>query len=123
MIAVLRFAGAVWFVVAPTAHRTVDTLDALGQALSACFRAPEGSTGAQVTVQVTLKADGTVLGRPRVTFAHLVGSPENKRAFLEAALGSLKVCTPVPVSRGLGGAIAGRPFTIRFVGGPPPQPI
>lgn len=32
-------------------------------------------------------------------------------------------CTPVRVTPGLGGAIAGRPFSIHFLGGTPPLPI
>lgn len=101
----------------------VDTLEALGQALTACFQAPAGSAGSVMTVLVSLRRDGTVLGRPRITFSHLVGPPDGKRAFVAAALGALKACTPVAVTPALGGAIAGRPFTIRFLGGPPPQGV
>ncbi len=99
-----------------------DTLEALGQALTACFQAPAGSAGSVITVLVSLRRDGTVLGQPRITFSHLVGTPDRRRVFVAAALGALKACTPVAVTPGLGGAIAGRPFSIRFVGGGPPQP-
>lgn len=100
-----------------------DTLEALGQALTACFEAPAGSSGSEMTVLVSLRRNGTVLGRPRITFSHLTGDEDQRRAFVAAALGALKACTPVSVTPGLGGAIAGRPFSIRFVGGPPPRPI
>ena len=100
-----------------------DTLEALGRALTACFEAPAGASGSAITVLVSLRRDGTVLGQPRITFSHLVGAEAGRRAFVEAALGSLKACTPVSVTPGLGGAIAGRPFSIRFVGGAPPLPI
>lgn len=100
-----------------------DTLEALGQALTACFQAPTGSSGSAITVLVSLRRDGTVLGHPRITFSHLVGTEAGKRAFITAALGSLKACTPVAVTPGLGGAIAGRPLSIRFVGGTPSVPI
>lgn len=100
-----------------------DTLEALGRALTSCFQAPGGSSGSEITVLVSLRRDGTVLGEPRITFSHLVGAAAGRRAFVAAALGSLKACTPVAVTPGLGGAIAGRPFSIRFVGGTPPVPI
>lgn len=100
-----------------------DTLDALGRALTACFAAPAGSAGAEITVLVSLRRDGAVLGRPRITFSHLVGSVAAQRDFVGAALASLKACTPVAVTPGLGGAIAGRPFSIRFIGGTPSLPL
>ena len=100
-----------------------DTLEVLGKALTACFQAPAGSGGSVITVLVSLRRDGTVLGQPRITFSSLVGPPDGKRAFVAAALGALKACTPVAVTPALGGAIAGRPFTIRFVGGSPPQGV
>ena len=100
-----------------------DTLEALGHALTACFEAPAGSAGSEITVLVSLRRDGTVLGQPRITFAHLVGTPDGKRFFVAAALGALKACTPVAVTPALGGAGAGRPFAIRFRGGARPQPI
>lgn len=99
-----------------------DTLAALGQALTACFEAPAGSAGSQITVLVSLRRDGTVLGQPRITFSHLVGNQDQRRLFVAAALGALKACTPVAVTPGLGGAIAGRPFSVRFVGGSPSRP-
>lgn len=96
----------------------VAALRDLGPALSACFQPPEGSTGDAVTVRFSLDARGSIIGKPRVTWSRLVGPPDKKLAFLEEALGSLGRCTPVAVSPGLGQAIAGRPITIRFIGGP-----
>ncbi len=120
-IVALPFAAALAIASGPTPP--ADTLEALGGALTACFRAPEGSTGSSITVLVSLKRDGTVLGKPRITFSHLVGRPEDQRSFVRAALDSLASCTPVAVTPALGGAIAGRPFSIRFVGGGPAQDL
>ncbi len=110
-------------VLSMAAPAQVNTLEALGQALTACFHAPDGSAGSQITVLVTLRRDGGVQGKPRITFSHLIGSDEAKRAFVEAALSSLRACTPVALTPALGGAIAGRPMTIRYVGGGPAQAI
>lgn len=97
----------------------VATLRELGPALTACFRAPEHSAGSQITVRFSLDRSGAVLGRPQVTYSKLVGTLEQKRAFVEAALDSLRRCTPVHLTPGLGGALAGRPLSVRFIGGGP----
>ncbi len=105
------------------APSSVATLRELGPALTACFRAPSGSAGSQVTVRFSLDAKGVVIGKPRITFSILVGRPEDKQAFVAAALGALASCTPVHVTPGLGAAIAGRPLSVRFVGGGASQAI
>ena len=69
-----------------------------------------------MTIRFSLTRDGTILGKPAVSFARLVGSNDDKRAFVLAALGAIAACTPVAVTPGLGGAIAGRPLSIRFIG-------
>lgn len=101
----------------------IATLRELGPALTACFRAPVRSAGSEITVVLSLTRQGSVFGKPKITYAKLVGQPEDRRAFVEAALGALAACTPVPLTPGLGGAVAGRPLSIRFVGGGPAQEI
>lgn len=101
----------------------IATLRALGPALTACFRAPARSAGSEITVLLSLTRDGVVFGKPKITYSKLVGKPEDRRAFVEAALGALAACTPVPLTPGLGGAVAGRPLSIRFIGGGPAQEI
>jgi hypothetical protein len=96
------------------AERTVQTLRDLGPALTACWRAPPGTEGSEVTVRFSLRRDGTLLGQPRITYSKLTGDAERQRTFIAAALGALAECLPVKISDGLGGTIAGRPLTIRF---------
>ena len=103
--------------------RSVATLRDLGPALTACFQAPDHSAGSQVTVRFSLDVHGAVIGTPRITFSKLVGTSDDHRIFIAAALGALERCTPVPVTPGLGAAIAGRPLSVRFVGGGPSQAI
>ncbi|UDL94189.1 hypothetical protein LGH83_16905 [Lichenihabitans sp. PAMC28606] len=115
--------GAVLIAVAAGATPPVATLRDLGPALTHCFKAPDRSTGSEVTVLLSLTRDGAVLGKPRITFSKLVGEPEDKRAFVAAVLGSLSACTPVALLPSFGGAIAGRPLTLRFIGGGPAKAI
>lgn len=100
---------------------SVNTLEALGRALTACFKTPHGSSGDAITVLLSLRRDGALLGRPRITFSHLVGPAADQQAFVAAVLGGLQACTPVAVTATLGAAIAGRPLTVRLLGGPPPR--
>ena len=89
----------------------------LGQALYRCFHPPEHSAGSQMTVRFSLTRDGAVFGKPAVTFSKLVGAPADQEAFVQAALGAVAACTPVTLTPGFGAALAGRPITLRFVGG------
>lgn len=101
----------------------VATLAELGHALTACWVAPAGSAGSQMTVLVSLTREGGINGKPRITYSKLVGTTAHKADFAAAVLDALARCTPVAVTPGLGGAIAGRPFTLRFVGGGPALPV
>ncbi len=96
------------------AQAPADSLRALGPMLSACWRPPPGSDGSEITVLFSLRRDGSLLGRPRITYSRLVGDMETQRAFVAAALGGLSACLPARITDGLGGAIAGRPLTMRF---------
>ena len=89
----------------------------LWPALTACWHAPAGSAGSQLTILFSLTRDGAVLGKPRITYSKLIGATETQKAFVAAALDALAACTPVAVTPELGGAIAGRILSIRFIGG------
>jgi hypothetical protein len=91
-----------------------NTLRELFPQLTRCWRAPPGSEGSTVTVGITLKRDGTMLGRPTITYSKLTGDADTQKRFVAAALAALAACTPVAITDGLGGAIAGRRIFIRF---------
>ena len=114
---------ALLVLVAGGAPTPVATLKDLGPALTACFQSTERSTGSAITVRFSLTSTGAVLGKPRVTYSKLNGSPDDQTAFVAAALGALIRCTPVDVTPALGRAIAGRPLSVRFVGGGTPKSI
>ena len=110
---------AVWpvvFALAGGPARPSATFAELRQALTHCFAAPPRAAGSLVTVRFSLKRDGTVFGRPRVTFLKLMGRPEDRAAFEKAVAESLNACTPVSLAPGLGAVIAGQPLTVLFPG-------
>jgi hypothetical protein len=95
----------------------IATLRQLGPALVRCYKPPEHSEGMQLTVRLSLTSSGALIDKPHITFSHLLGKPEDQQTFVEAVLASLAACTPVSLTAEFGNAIAGRPLTIRFIGG------
>ena len=98
------------FAVPATLNRYVD----VGQALGQCFPAPEGPTWASITLRVSFKRDGSVFGLPRIPYSD-AGTAEQKSDLAHSLLAGLKRCTPLPLSRSLGAAVAGEIFAIRFI--------
>ncbi len=93
----------------------IDNLHQLYAALSKCWRSPQlspGDPGMQITVRVSFKRDGAILGKPRITFE---SSPRSDSlAYRIAVMDTLQRCTPLRFTDSMGNAVAGRPFTLRF---------
>ena len=95
----------------------LETIRDVFAALRACWRPParpEGPTGMEVTVRLSFRRDGSVLGQPRITYYKTGGTPEQQQAFRTSVTAALAACTPLALSESLGSAIAGRPLTLRF---------
>ena len=102
-------------------NRTAVPLNTIGDmfaALQACWIPPpaeEARPNMQITVRMSFKRNGELLGEPRITY-ETPGIPENTRlAYREAVAATVKRCVPLPFSDRLGNSIAGRPVNIRFV--------
>ena len=103
-----------------------DNLATLWRNLGACTKldgVPPGAVGSEVTVLFSLKRDGSLLGRPRITHSRLVGNESDRRGFIAAALGAVSRCLPMPITDGLGGAIAGRPLNLRLMSRKPERAL
>ena len=96
----------------------LDTISDLFAMLRACWTPPdpaEAHEGMQMSVTFSFKRDGEIIAPPRVTYV-MAGSPQGSREIYRRAINeALERCTPFPLSKGLGGAIAGRPIMIRYV--------
>jgi hypothetical protein len=108
----------------PETHRPrpprgpLNTLQELFAALEACWEPPpleQSRPGTEITVRFSLTRSGEILGEPRFTYSTAALSPEIKSAYQRAIAAALKRCTPFSLSHGLGGAIAGRPISTRFI--------
>jgi hypothetical protein len=96
----------------------LNTIRDMFDALRACWVPPpadEARPGMQMSVRLSFKRDGELIGAPRVTYASHDAPAEAKDVYHDAISEALGRCTPLPFSAGLGGAMAGRPIMIRFV--------
>jgi hypothetical protein len=96
----------------------LDTLTAMFDALRHCWVPPpreEARPGMQMSVRFSFKRTGEIIGTPRVTYVSPDTPSEVREHYHNAITAALERCTPLPLSQGLGGAVAGRPIAIRFV--------
>jgi hypothetical protein len=96
----------------------IDTIRDLFIALRACWLPPDQDTahpGMQMSVRFAFNRAGEIIGKPRVTYTAPGARGDARRAYRHAITEALDRCTPMPFSRGMGGAIAGRPIAIRYV--------
>ena len=100
----------------PALAESVDSIKQLVERLQQCWKPPARSQAraVDVTVLVSFTRDGVILGQPRVTYETEGASDNDRLAYRIAVMEALQCCTPMPFSDGLGGAVAGRPFAIRF---------
>src|SRR5690242_17343220 len=92
--------------------RKIDTIRDLFAALRACWLAPDRDDehhDLQMSVRFAFKRTGELVGEPRVTYTTPGIDADLRKTFRDAIDESLERCTPMPFSRGMGGAIAGRP--------------
>jgi hypothetical protein len=96
----------------------LDTIGDLFAELRSCWSPPTADAARQdmqMSVRFSFKTSGDMIGPPRLTFA-TSGVPSDTRAtYLKAINSSLDACLPLKFTKGLGGALAGRPIMIRYV--------
>ena len=95
-----------------------DRIDELGPLLSRCLELPpegEAREGMRVTLKLAFKRDGGLISAPRFTYTTHEATQDAKAAYHQAALDMLKRCAPLPITDGLGAAIAGRPFVVAII--------
>ena len=105
----------------------VDNLKEAFARLRTCWRPPPPSRAnpeVEITVIVSFTRDGNILGRPKITYESENATDNDRLEYRVAVMETLQRCTPMPFTDAMGGAVAGRPFAIRFQNRkPPPKPI
>jgi hypothetical protein len=90
-------------------------------AIQACWRPPAGSgySGQEITLRLSFKRNGEVLGRPRITYYKAGTQADQREPFTRAVREAFERCTPLPFTESFGRSIAGRIFSFRFVDAQP----
>jgi len=116
--AALAIAVVVSSAAAQKPQAPLNTLKDIGAAMQACWVPPpmdQSRPGMQITVQMSFRRNGELFGRPRITFESAGVSDDERLAYRIAVAQMLQRCAPLPVTEALGNAVAGRPFTMRFI--------
>jgi hypothetical protein len=105
----------------------LDTIKDVFAKLRTCWKPPPASRanpGIDITVIVSFNRDGNILGHPRITYESEEATDNDRLMYRIAVMETLQRCVPLPLSEGLAGAIAGRPFTVQFRNRKPsPKPV
>jgi len=102
---------------AGAAEGTVNTLAELFTRLGTCWKPPpgrRGDNGLQITVVLSFRRDGSLLGKPSIAYESHSASDEDRLRYETALAQTLQRCTPMPFTDELGSAVAGRPLRVRF---------
>jgi hypothetical protein len=90
-----------------------NTLVDLQRQFGVCMSGKSGGpAGSRLTIMLMMKRDGSIFGKPRITFSHLEGDKDAQQAFVNDVERAVEACLPFRITPSLGGAIAGRPFVI-----------
>lgn len=98
---------------APAANAADNVPQDVARSILACWHAPH--EGDEITLRMSFRRDGSVFGKPRITYMRASGGPDGQADLANSALAAIADCTPLRFTPALGAAIAGRVFLIRFV--------
>ena len=105
----------------------VNTLRDIFERLRTCWKPPPASSAnpdIDITVIVSFNREGNIFGRPKITYESEQADDNDRLKYRIAVMEALQRCTPMPFTEGMAGAIAGRPFAVKFHNRKsPPQPI
>jgi hypothetical protein len=98
-----------------------NTLMDIRRQFSACLAGTPIETGSVITITFAMKRDGSLLGKPRISYSRFVGDAEARSRFVADVHHALNTCLPLKITAALGAAIAGQMFFVTFEGGEPKQ--
>jgi hypothetical protein len=99
-------------------ERPVNTLRELYTALRRCWEPPareEAHRGMQMSVRFAFNRSGEIISAPRVTYSSKNVDADTQQRYHDSIAAALERCTPMPLTKGFGSALAGRPVGIRFI--------
>jgi hypothetical protein len=93
--------------------------------LRTCWKPPPATQdpNIDITVIVSFNRAGDILGHPKITYESERATDNDRLMYRVAVMETLQRCTPMPFTESMAGAVAGRPFAVRFQNRKlPPQP-
>jgi hypothetical protein len=106
---ILPFALVLAALVSPPALAApANDLQQLDAYIRSCFKDIGGEPGEEITISFSVRRDGSLIGKPRITYSKLSNDQGERTRFLDNVAAHFQACLPIPVTEGLGGAIAGR---------------
>jgi hypothetical protein len=104
----------------------VNTIREAFERFSSCWKPPPAAQAnpIDITVIVSFNRAGEILGHPRITYESEHATDNDRLQYRRAVMEALQRCTPMPFTESMAGAVAGRPFAVRFRNRKlPPQPV
>jgi hypothetical protein len=92
-----------------------NSLRELYAAFDKCVQVPTAVAGSEITVVFSIKRDGSLLGKPRISHAKLLGNASDEKNFVADVLRASAKCFPISITTGLGSAVAGRLLPFRII--------
>jgi hypothetical protein len=101
---------------AETQPGQVNTIRDVFARLGGCWKPPPLSRAnpIDITVVVSFNRSGEIIGHPRISYESEQASDSDRLQYRIAVMEALQRCTPMPFTETMAGAVAGRPFAIRF---------
>jgi hypothetical protein len=97
-------------------YAPIDRPNGSPQRIVSCWSPPGGSSDdVEVTVRLSFSRTGDIVGQPRITYVKAGSDDTLRRAISASILTAIQSCVPLRFTPGLGQAIAGRSFAIRFI--------
>jgi hypothetical protein len=84
--------------------------------IGTCWKPPPTSQAnpIDITVIVSFNRAGEILGHPRITYESEQATDNDRLHYRVAVMEALQRCSPMPFTESMAGAVAGRPFAVRF---------
>jgi hypothetical protein len=92
-----------------------NTLQALFTQIGDCIGPLQLHSGTAMSIRFSLRRDGSMIGKPRVTYLHTPKDEDVRDEDLKAVADAFNRCLPARITPALGGAIAGQPITFSFL--------
>jgi hypothetical protein len=112
------FAALALCAASPSHAAPANTLKDMFNQVSACLSKEAGGEeawrSAEMTLRFSLRRDGSLIGKPHITYSRLPKDEADKRRVMETIAAAMDRCLPVKITDELGGAIAGQLMSYRF---------